>query len=813
MNRPFRSSLPDAATYILAVLAVLLIGGGLACGRMTDATIDELIRPVNLTAGEADTLLLSDLFYAPHYYVRFGGHPHIAAAYDPVTRDLALQPGRHFEGFTTFAFELEGETYHLPIYSRIKQEHVFRYQPESPPEYRMNVMGNFNDWNRNSLPMHDRDGDGVYERAVALEPGQYFYQFVIDDREIWDPENPDRVDNGFGSYNSVLFIPPRHMDKAFLHILDWRTVGDEVRINFHYERENQPGPLTAEDVTVLLDNGRWPEEGVRLSGNRLEVVLKEGALKGRHALRAVVTQAGQSTNLQTVWLEDGRPLGQGEGMESWYDAVLYSLMVDRFHDGDPQNSVPIEHDSLDPRVNYQGGDLQGILEKLKAGYFDSLGVNALWLSPVVENTDDVRREWPPPHRFFSAYHGYWPVHHERVDEHFGSLALFKQLVETAHARDMKVLLDFVANHVYEDHPFYQEHPEWFGTVKLPDGRMNIRLWDEHRLTTWFEPFMPSFAYQTSDAALQVMTDNAVWWVRETGIDGFRHDAVKHIPNRFWRVLTRKLKRQVEGPEGRRLYQIGETFGSYELISSYVNNGQLDAQFNFNLYDVALPVFLNPEGNFQTLATELEKTFRVYGDQHLMGNVMDSHDKVRYMAYADGDLELNSSEAKEMAWTNPPQVDDPASYERAELYLAYILTIPGVPTLYYGDEIGMTGAADPDNRRIMRFGEQLRPEERRMLEDVRRLVHLRRQHSALRYGDFQTLQAEGDVWLYLRSDLHERLLVALNKAPQPRTLTVELPEVYAVSTARDVVENRLVPITEGRMAARLPARSWRIYELQ
>jgi cyclomaltodextrinase / maltogenic alpha-amylase / neopullulanase len=202
---------------------------------------------------------------------------------------------------------------------------------------------------------------------------------------------------------------------------------------------------------------------------------------------------------------------------------------------------------------------------------------------------------------------------------------------------MKVLLDYVAHHVHIEHPYWNEHRNWFGKLELPDGRLNLRLWDEHRLTTWFEPYLPSFDFTASNEALEVMTDNAIWWLKETNIDGFRHDAVKHVPNSFWRRLTEKIKSKVES-DGRKIYQIGETFGGYDLISSYVNNGQLDAQFNFNLYDNAISVFLTPTSTFKVLDTEMKKTFNVYGVNHLMGNLMDSHDKTRFMAYADGDIE-------------------------------------------------------------------------------------------------------------------------------------------------------------------------------
>ncbi len=171
---------------------------------------------------------------------------------------------------------------------------------------------------------------------------------------------------------------------------------------------------------------------------------------------------------------------------------------------------------------------------------------------------------------------------------------------------------------------------------------------------------------------------------------------------FGDLLTKKIKERIEIPDETKVYQIGETFGGYDLISSYVSNGQLKSQFNFNLYDTAIPVFLQKESSFELLDLQMQKTFQVYGVNHLMGNLVSSHDKIRYMAYADGDLEINDGRASEIAWKNPPKVDHPSSYDKLKLHLAYILTIPGVPVIYYGDEIGMTGASDPDNRRMMRF---------------------------------------------------------------------------------------------------------------
>lgn len=134
-----------------------------------------------------------------------------------------------------------------------------------------------------------------------------------------------------------------------------------------------------------------------------------------------------------------------------------------------------------------------------------------------------------------------------VEEKFGDMDKLKRLIDVAHKKNIKVLLDFVSNHVHEQHPFYKNHPEWFGKLELPDGSLNLRLWDEQRLTTWFEPYLPSFDYEGSEEALEAMTDNAIWWLKTSGADGFRHDAVKHVPNKFWRRLTQKLRSRSKYP--------------------------------------------------------------------------------------------------------------------------------------------------------------------------------------------------------------------------------------------------------------------------
>ena len=358
---------------------------------------------------------------------------------------------------TTISLDLHGQRYHLPVHSQIKPTHTFRYRPEIEPE-KIFVMGTFNNWHRSATPMHDNDGDGVYEVTLALDAGRYQYEFVVDGREIFDPSNPVKVPNGFGYFNSIAEVPPRHPHKALLHRMGAEKSDGTLSLKFAYEREAQPGPLENAHVVALLGNRQISTENIKIEHNSIEISLDLQEISPDAVLRLAVTQNGQTTPIQHIFL--GTQLDAGDA--SWHDAVMYSIMIDRFFDGDSSNNQPVAHPELAQKANYHGGDLEGVLAKLEAGYFDSLGVNVLWLSPVNQNTVKAHPEWPPPHRYFTGYHGYWPVHHQRVDARYGDMALLKKLVQAAHRRSIKIILDFIANHVHEDHPFFQQHRDWFG---------------------------------------------------------------------------------------------------------------------------------------------------------------------------------------------------------------------------------------------------------------------------------------------------------------------------------------------------------------
>ena len=385
---------------------------------------------------------------------------------------------------------------------------------------------------------------------------------------------------------------------------------------------------------------------------------------------------------------------------------MYYAFTDRFANGDRANDKPVDNPKVEPPANYHGGDLAGVRKKIEDGYFEKLGVNTIWVAPLNRNPSIAYQEYPEPHRWYTGYHGYWPVSSTELDPHIGSSADLQALVDAAHARKMKVIADLVLHHVHTEHPWWKEHRDWFGTLDLPDGRKNLRLWDEQQFTTWFEPYLPSFDF-SKDAPVKALIDNSVWWLNRYKLDGFRLDAVKHIIPSFWWKFRAALREQVEEKRKVPLYLVGETFKDRAGIMSFVGPNMLDGQFDFPLYDQIKDTFGLTSGGMKALDDALTASEKAYGKQTLMSPLVGNHDKGRFMAYADTDLPAGEGvKEEEVGWKNPPKVDNSASYKKLQLAQAFLMSIDGVPMIYYGDEIGMTGAGDPDNRRDMRFGDRL-----------------------------------------------------------------------------------------------------------
>ncbi len=630
----------------------------------------------------------------------------------------------------------------VPVFKSNAKKMTITYMGDASGK-KVQVKGEFTNWAPVDLQMIN----GVLQLDVTVQQGTFQYLFLVDGKEeTLTPQDKGVVSNGQGGFNRLLdngrtALPAQLSYGAILeHGFTFKTTGPLENVVVLYENQLLEPQIVAGALQVNL-----PEKDFSIRMSKTQLV------------RVFACDASGRTNDLLIPVQNRQVVKDPSALArtDFHSQVLYFMMVDRFLDGDKNNTKPIQDPEVHPKANYMGGDLAGVLAKIKDGYFTNMGINTIWLSPITQNPDKAYGLWPEPRTKFSGYHGYWPISNTKIDDRLGDKQLMEQLIDEAHKRDMNVILDYVANHVHEEHPVYKQHPDWVTNLYLPDGSLNTERWDDHRLTTWFDTFMPTLDFSKPEV-VEKMTDSALFWVTKYKLDGFRHDATKHVPEAYWRTLTQKMRNNTNRP----LYQIGETYGSYDLIRSYVSTGMLDAQFDFNLYDSAVSAFAKADNSYSNLAEILGKGLEYYGYHHLMGNISGNQDRARFITYASGDISF-AEDAKKAGWTRDVGMSDDSAYDRLGMLQAFNMSIPGVPVIYYGDEYGSTGAGDPDNRKMMRFND-LNDKETALRALVQELVKLRRNSMSMLYGTTDVIVDEAGMFVLRRSYFNEETFVYFNE---------------------------------------------------
>jgi glycosidase len=634
----------------------------------------------------------------------------------------------------------------------------------------VSIKGEFTNWVAKELQGEDNQ---LYYKAI-VPSGKFQYLFIEGGKEeTLTGDEPNVISNGMGGFNRVVDNSPAG-DPAQL------SYGEVLDQGFTFKTS---GAL--ESLVVLYENQLI--EAVKAEGQNIyKVTLPEKDFSKRisktQLVRVYASDRNGRTNDLLIPVQKGQVVTDPTQLarNDFHTQVLYFIMLDRFLDGDKSNTKPVPDPEILPKANYMGGDLAGVLEKIKDGYFEELGINTVWLSPITQNPEGAYGLWPEPRTKFSGYHGYWPVSNTKIDNRFGDEKVLKEIIDEAHKRDMNVILDYVANHVHEEHPLYKEHPEWATNLYLEDGSLNTERWDDERLTTWFDTFLPTLDLE-NPVVVEKMTDSALYWVTKYKLDGFRHDATKHVPEAYWRTLTQKVRNNTDRP----IYQIGETYGSYDLIRSYVSTGMLDAQFDFNQYDAAVSAFVTKDGNYANLTETLQKGLEYYGHHHVMGTISGNQDRARFISYASGDVKFDE-DAKNAGWTREIIMSDSTAFDRLGMLQAFNMTMPGVPVIYYGDEYGSIGANDPDNRRMMKF-DKLSNREKNLRKLVQELVHLRRNSMSLLYGTTQVTAESNGLLAIKRSYFGEETTVFFNENAISMNITLNNARFRESGTAINAIE--------------------------
>jgi glycosidase/predicted alpha/beta superfamily hydrolase len=451
------------------------------------------------------------------------------------------------------------------------------------------------------------------------------------------------------------------------------------------------------------------------------------------------------------------PAGRFQGFGK--DDVLYLVMPDRFANGDPANDDPAVSRGLMDRTRarfYHGGDLAGVRQHLP--YLKSLGITAIWLNPIYDNNNELNKKEVYDGQPITDYHGYGATDFYSVDEHFGDLKGVKELVDAAHTQGIKIILDMVANHTGPYHPWVKDSPTptWFhGTAEqhLANEWQTWTLADPHStpatrqatLDGWFINILPDLNQDDPEVARYII-QNSLWWVAMSGMDGIRQDTWPYVPRRFWREWTTALRREFP-----RLKVLGEVSDGNPALVSFFEGGraqfdgiddQVDLLFDYPLFYPLRRAF--GEGSRLREVAQMLSNDRLYRDPTSLVTFADLHDVPRFRS------------------------DRGATTAGLKLAYTFLLTTRGTPLLYYGDEIGLPGSGDPDNRRDFPGGwrEDARnafeaagrtPEEQSVFSHLQTLLKLRAEHADLRGARTENLVTGEQLFVYRRG----KLVVALN----------------------------------------------------
>ncbi len=618
------------------------------------------------------------------------------------------------------------------------------------------VIGDFNGWNPDSYALEKNDAMGRFQGSFAIGPGRYAYRFLTgEDAELLDEANPLTIFGRDGREHSLLIQRDCNAPYGELEMKSLENGVLTAWLETAYRRK------VALELSATLDGAAVDFQHEWVDDSTVEITLAAPETVGPHRLEVVMKDSQDNENTAVLVFH------HDDTIFRWEDAVLYQIVTDRFLHGAGEvvdDSRPITH--------RMGGDYEGIEHAITSGYFEALGVNALWISPAYEN---AAGEWEGfDGRKYESYHGYWPIAPRKVDARWGGEVALRSLVDTAHGRNMRMILDIVPNHTHIEHPYFVEHrEEWFNHPKGDCVCGRECDWGRDIEHCWFIDYLPDLDW-TNEDVLDTMIGDTVWWMDSFGFDGLRVDAVAMMP----RLVTRHLRYEVERRLGKDLvrpYLIGETYtgsAGRDDIRWYLGPYGLSGQFDFPLMWSVREVVAQGLHTMDTLLDEADLSHAAWeGSGAVMGLMLGNHDVTRFLSVAAGD-EGDGVE-------NPPdQPTDAAPYRLMEVAHAFLLTQRGAVFVYYGDEIGMAGAGDPDNRRAMVFGEALNEHQQRMLENVGRLIRLRQNLHSWRYGERTDLLRKTDAIAYLLADEEDRSIVVLSRSSRALSYEIPLPDFDA-----------------------------------
>ena len=704
----------------------------------------------------------------------------------------------------------------------------FRFTPVISGITNVFLAGTFNDWNDSKTRMSDADNDGTYTVTLLLAQGSYQYKFVVDGNWKQDPNNPDGVEDGFGGQNSLLKV-----DASFatieIELGDGKIYSDDLEPVFDYATCN---PLSSTEISLTAKAHLNDVEEVTLvyqagGGEETSVVMapveKDASFQYYRTTVILADEANELSYVIAYRDADTTEYFGAKGMTAdkgsapfvyraadfppfftpeWAkEGIIYQIFPERFANGDKSNDPnfiepwyqganslpesgktngeyfhliedwydtkglvrsPYRTDGKPDYYSFYGGDIAGIEQKLD--YLNDLGITVIYFNPL--NTG-------------MSNHKYDPVDYHEVDPHFGDRDEFKAFVKACHDHGIRVVVDMAFNHTGNWHFAFRDAVEngssskyynWYEFHKWPLPSSRDFNASDYYDCWWGFGLHPNLNFDLvrnnadennidniEDATPNMDVVNyclktADVWLGEFDIDGFRLDVPNEVPFWFWKMFRERCNSIKDD-----VWLVGELWGN---AGRWINPNCFDSTMNYKFFRDPVMDFFG-KGNIDAAAFDarLSPGRFQYPPQSVavMMNLMDSHDTIRFLTSA-GDV------------------------RRLMLGAMFSMTYVGMPHIWYGDEVGMTGGKDPDCRRPMdwRYEGDTRKAELRAYYG--KITRMRRDTPVLSRGSFTTLVTQGKGLIFAR-ELDGKLAVSVfNAGPAPVTMTLSSEALQNLTTS-------------------------------
>ncbi len=602
------------------------------------------------------------------------------------------------------------------------------------------VVGDFNRWKPEQLVLEDEDGDNIWWGWTRLPSGRYEYKYLVDGVEYkLDPFKPT-VQNG-DFVNNVLLIGEAKLKGDFLHSheeIDFYS--DHV---FYIRATINHLKYRHANLIVMVDDVPHTLHGIEVYKDEVYLYLM---FKVNHttsarellyyfeleSLEGGISYYGRNGECREEWEIESYDYRNEETRKfltpDWVkNAVFYQVFPDRFCNGDPALNPPSIADRNTPPDSdvFYGGDLVGVTAKVD--YFKRLGVNSLYFNPIFES--------PSAHKYDTA-------DYLKIDSHFGNDEIFDQMVLKLREKSIRFILDGVFNHTGDQFWAFRDivekedesaYKEWYFIKDYPvlaENALNYECWWNFKI----HPKLNEKNLEVCNYLLKV----ARHWI-ERGASGWRLDVPSELSHAFWKAFRKEVKGVSQDT-----FVVGEI---WQKSSEWLQGDEFDSVMNYRFRDAVVEFF----GQRRITPNEFEKQI---GEQlfdnpmqanFAMLNLLGSHDTARFLTVAEGQV------------------------ERLKLASAFQFTYIGAPMIYYGDEIGLEGGKDPDNRRPMIWDEYYWNKD--LFEHYQNLIQLRKANTVLRTGDLRFFHVKENIIGFERFDDQDSLFVMLNNSEDNITVDV------------------------------------------